>query len=103
VYLVPAYNSGFLAALERYDYRRTITVVHDVNEQAIASLDSGLLTAVVYQDPVLQGYRAVRTLETSLESKYRERLRDIEIAHTLVFRENVNFLRNHYWMPEAAE
>ncbi|MDR2159699.1 MAG: LacI family transcriptional regulator [Treponema sp.] len=103
VYFVPAYTGGFLDGLEKYDYRRAITLLHDVNDQALRCLENGLLTALVFQDPVLQGYTAVRVLENIMESKIRERQRDIEIAHTLIFRENINYLRNHYLLSEPEE
>jgi LacI family transcriptional regulator len=100
VYFVPAFNTGFLTGLEKYDYSRAITILHDVNEPALRCLENGILTALVFQDPVLQGYTAVRTLENILESKIRERQRDIEIAHTLIFRENINYLKNHYLLSD---
>jgi LacI family transcriptional regulator len=103
VYFVPAFIGSFLDGLEAYDYRRTITLLHDVNDQALRCLENGLLTAIVFQDPVLQGYTAVRTLENILESKIRERQRDIEIVHTLIFRENINYLKNHYLLSEPEE
>jgi LacI family transcriptional regulator len=103
VYFVPAFTGSFLDGLEAYDYRRTITLLHDVNDQALHCLKNGLLTAIVFQDPVLQGYTAVRTLENILESKIRERQRDIEIVHTLIFRENVNYLKNHYLLSEPED
>jgi LacI family transcriptional regulator len=103
VYFVPAYYAGFLKGLDRYDYTRTITILHDVNEMVLQYLDRNLLTAIVFQDPVLQGYTAVRTLEHILESKTREKQRDIEIVHTLVFRENINYLKNHYLLSEPEE
>jgi LacI family transcriptional regulator len=104
VYFVPAYTGDFLDGLAIYDYHRAITLLHDVNDQALRCLENGLLTALVFQDPVLQGYTAVRTLENILESKSRERLRDIEIVHTLIFRENINYLKNHYllWEEEPS-
>jgi len=103
VYFIPAYNDAYHQALQRYEFRRTITLQHDIDDSAISCLESDLLTAVVFQDPILQGYTVVRTLENILESKYRGRLKDIEIAYNLVFRDNINFLQNHYLMPEAAE
>ncbi|MDR0387954.1 MAG: LacI family transcriptional regulator [Treponema sp.] len=103
VYFVPAFTGSFLDGLEAYDYRRTITLLHDVKDQALRCLENGLLTAIVFQDPVLQGYTAVRTLENILESKIRERQRDIEIAHTLIFRENINYLKNHYLLSEPED
>jgi LacI family transcriptional regulator len=100
VYFVPAYTGNFLDGLAIYDYHRAITLLHDVNDQALRCLENGCLTALVFQDLVLQGYTAVRTLESILESKSRERLRDIEIVHTLIFRENINYLKNHYLLSE---
>jgi LacI family transcriptional regulator len=96
VYFVPAYTTGFLDGLETYDYRRAIALLHDVNGQALRCLENDILTALVFQDPVLQGYTAVKALENIIESKIKERQRDIEIAHTLIFRENINYLKNHY-------
>jgi LacI family transcriptional regulator len=95
VYFIPAFNTGFLGALERLDYSNTITVLHDIDDSALHYLDINLLTAVVYQDPVLQGYTTVMTLEHILESKIRDRQRDVEIIHTLIFKENTGFLRNY--------
>ncbi|MDR1105943.1 MAG: LacI family transcriptional regulator [Treponema sp.] len=100
VYFVPAYTDDFLDGLEACDYRRAITLLHDVNARALRCLENGALTAIVFQDPVLQGYTAVRTLENILESMIRERQRDVEIAHTLIFKENVNYLKNHYLLSE---
>jgi LacI family transcriptional regulator len=100
VYFIPAFNEALHETLDRYDYRRTLTVQHDIDDSAIRHLEKNLLTAVVYQDPVLQGYTAVKTLETILESKTREVQRDIEIAHTLIFKENVNYLKNHYLLSD---
>ena len=103
VYFIPAYNDIYHQALKRLDFNRIITLQHDIDDSALSCLESDLLTAVVFQDPILQGYTVVRTLENILESKYRGRLKDIEIAYNLVFRENINFLRNHYLMPAVAK
>ncbi|MDR2759204.1 MAG: LacI family transcriptional regulator [Spirochaetaceae bacterium] len=103
VYFVPAYTGGFLDGLAAYDYRRTITLLHDVNDRALHCLENGLVTALVFQDLILQGYTAVRTLENILESKIRERQRDIEIVHTLIFKENINYLTNHYLLSQLQD
>ena len=99
VYFIPAYNDIFHRALERYNYRGLITLQHDIDDSAVRCLENDLLTAVVFQDPILQGYTVVQTMENIIESKKPERRRDIEIAHNLVFRENINFLQNHYLTP----
>ncbi|MDR3247612.1 MAG: LacI family transcriptional regulator [Treponema sp.] len=96
VYFIPAFNTAFHRGLEQLDYRQTITVQHDIDTAALKGLDENLITAVVFQDPILQGYMAVRVLEQFLESKKSKIPADIEIAHTLILRENINFLRNHY-------
>jgi LacI family transcriptional regulator len=101
IYFIPAYNDVYHQALKRFDFHRIITLQHDIDDSALSCLKNDLLTAVIFQDPVLQGYTVVRTLETILESKYRERLNDIEIAHNLVFKENINILQNHYLKPEV--
>jgi len=99
VYFIPAFNDAYHHALERYDYQGLITLQHDIDNSAIGFLENDLLTAVVFQDPILQGYTVVRTLENVLEAKSFGQLKDIEIAHNLVFRDNINFLQNHYLMP----
>jgi LacI family transcriptional regulator len=91
VYLIPASQSIFLRFLEQLEYSNTITVLHDIDDIILHNLETGLLTAAVYQDPILQGYIVVRTMERILESNIRTRQKDIEIAHTLVFKENVDF------------
>ena len=102
VYFIPAFNDVYHRALENYDYRKIITLQHDIDDSALICLENDLLTAVVFQDPVLQGYTTVRTLENILESKNQGRRKDIEIAHNLVFRENISFLQNHYLLPETS-
>ena len=99
VYFIPAYNDVFHRALERYNYRGLLTLQHDIDDSALRCLESDLLTAVIFQDPILQGYTVVQTMENIIESKNPGRRRDIEIAHNLVFRENINFLQNHYLTP----
>jgi LacI family transcriptional regulator len=96
VYLIPSFNEEFLQALSLFNYSHCITILHDGLGAAINYLESNLLTAIVYQDPFLQGYSAVKTLEYIIESKIRERINDVEIIHNLVFRENRELLYNHY-------
>ncbi|GHV67429.1 LacI family transcriptional regulator [Spirochaetia bacterium] len=103
VYFIPALNDAFHRGLVKYDYKNTITVQHDIDDSALDCLTNDLLTAVVFQDPVLQGYTAVRALEHILESNIHKRQQDVETAHTLVFKENVNFLKNHYLLSDENE
>ncbi len=104
VYLIPAFNAAFLAALEKFDYRNAITVLHDIDGSAVHHLETHLLTAVIHQDPILQGYYTVKTMERILESRERPvRLNDIELVHNLILSENRNLLRNHYALMQLTE
>ena len=103
VYLIPAFNELFLTALEKLAFPRALTVLHDMDRSAAHHLQTGTLSAVVHQNPILQGYFAVKTLEHLLESKRPERVKDVEIVHNLVFAENRDLHRNHYGLSELME
>lgn len=94
VYLIAAFNETFLAALDRLDYTRCITVVHDLDRSAHDHLESNLLSAVVYQNPILQGYYAVRTLERIVESGELQKAKDVCLVHDLVLAENRGLYKN---------
>jgi len=96
VYLIPAINPPFLDALEESGYYDTVNVVHDLDTTALHYLDKHLLTAAVHQNPILQGYYAVKVLEYIVESGTREPLRNVEIASNVVFAENKDVTRNHF-------
>ena len=96
VYLIPALNARFLEALEKSDYRETVNIVHDLDQSALHYLDNHLLSAVIYQDPFLQGYYTVKTLEHIVESGIREPMKTIEIASNAVFAENKAAMCNHF-------
>ncbi|MDR1655057.1 MAG: LacI family transcriptional regulator [Treponema sp.] len=99
-YMIPSFNTVFIEEMERADCRRAITLLHDIDGSSLRGLESGALTAAVYQNPVLQGYTAVKTLEKILESRERSVLPDIEVGHALVFRENTSFLKNQFLLSE---
>jgi len=103
VYLIPAFNEVFLEALEKLDYRRTVTVLHDIDSTAIHHLETHLLTAVIYQNPILQGYYAIRTLEHILDSGSLDPRSNIEIIHSLVLAENRDLFKNHYDIAQILE
>jgi LacI family transcriptional regulator len=103
VYFVPAFNDIFVENLERFDYRGAITVLHDITEPVLRRLKTDILTAAVYQEPVLQGYMAVKVLEDILETRRRDQRQDIEIAHTLIFKENICFLRRPYLLTDNCK
>lgn len=96
VYLIPAINPRFLNALEKADYRETVNVVHDLDLSAMHYLDKHLLSAVIYQNPFLQGFYTVKTLEHIVEAGIREPLEPIEIVSNVVFAENKAVTGNHF-------
>jgi LacI family transcriptional regulator len=100
VYFIPPFNPAFHHALERLDYRNTLTVQHDLDDSAIRCLNEDLLTAAVFQDPGLQGFMTVLALEKILETKQGERRKNIEISHSLILRENINSIWNHKLLLE---
>lgn len=94
VYLIPAFNTTFLTSLKKIGYGEAITILHDIDANISTYLQDGTLTAAVYQNPTLQGYHAVKTLEEIIESKVSAPLQDIEIAHNLVLSENMDILNS---------
>jgi LacI family transcriptional regulator len=91
VYFIVPFNNVFHIALRKLDYKNFIVVQHDLDETVIQCLNDDLVTAVVFQDPALQGLMTVRTLEKILENKISEIQKNIEISHTLILRENINY------------
>ncbi len=88
MYLIPAFNTDFLHALETVPIHNTITILHDLDSDAITHLKTRLLSAVIDQSPTLQGYYTVMTLEKIIESKQQILLPSIQIDHNLVLSEN---------------
>jgi len=103
VYLIPAFNEVFLEALEKLDYRQTVTVLHDIDSTAIHHLETHLLTGVIYQNPILQGYYAIRTLEHILDSGSLEPRKNIEIINSLVLGENRFLFMNNYDIAQILD
>lgn len=103
VYLIPAFNDLFLEAIDLYDYRNTITLLHDLDQSAIHHLETHLLSGAVYQNPILQGYYTVKTLERILESPDEREFGDVEIVHDLIMAENRHLVKNHYALAQLED
>jgi LacI family transcriptional regulator len=58
---------------------------------------------VIYQNPILQGYFAVKILENMLESGHPPDRRQIIIEHSLLLNENKNLYKNHYLFARMIE
>ena len=95
VYLIAAYNVPFIRALEQGEGTRRVVVLHDLDSSSNHLLEKNLLTAVIYQNPILQGYYAVRTLENLLESGHPSDVRQLNVVHSVILNENKDLYRNH--------
>ncbi len=103
VYLIPAFNETFLNVLEKLDYKKTITLLHDLDSSALHHLETHLLTGVIYQNPILQGYYTIRTLEHFLESSIQEKQNDIAIINSIILAENRNLFMNHQAITQLMD
>ncbi len=103
VYLVAAYNAPFIRALEQSDQDRRLAILHDLDSSSNHYLERNLLTAVIYQNPILQGYYTVRILENLLESGHPPEVRQVTIAHSVVLNENRDLYRNHLFFARMQQ
>jgi hypothetical protein len=82
---------------------RRLGVLHDMYSSSNHYLDNNNLTAVVDQNPILQGYYTVKILENFLESALLPPARQITIVHSLVLSENKDLSRNHHLHARMLE
>jgi LacI family transcriptional regulator len=101
VYLVAAYNAPFIKALEQSAGASRVVVLHDLDSSSNHLLARDILTAVIYQNPILQGYYTVRILENLLESGHPPEVREITIVHSVVLNENKDLFRNHLFFART--
>jgi len=101
IYLIVAYNAPFIRALEQSPEARRVVVLHDLDSSSNHLLGKDLLTAVVYQNPILQGYYAVRIMENLLESGHPPEIKEITIVHSVVLNENKDLSRNHLFFARS--
>ena len=103
IYLIAASNAQFIQALEKSPRPRTLVVLHDLDPSSNHLLEENLLTAVIYQNPILQGYYAVKILENMLESGHPPDIKQINIVHSIVMNENKDLYRNHYLFTKMID
>jgi LacI family transcriptional regulator len=103
IYFIPAYNAQFIQALEARKRRDTIIVLHDLESASNHYLEKDLLSAVIYQNPILQGYYAVKILENILESGNPPKSKQVVITHSLLLNENKDLYKNHYFFTGMIE
>jgi len=103
IYLIAAYNAQFIQALEKSPRPRTLVVLHDLDPSSNQYLERNMLTAVIYQNPILQGYYAVKILENMLESGHPPDIKQINIVHSIIMNENKDLYRNHYLFTKMID
>lgn len=104
IYLIAAFNTQFIAALEkRSRMRPTLTLLHDLDTSSHRHLETGLLTAVIYQNPILQGYYTVKLLESILETGRDRKPAGVDIVHNVILNENKDLYRNHHLFAKMQE
>jgi len=97
IYLIPPYNQEFVKVIQKIGIgNRMIIVVHDLDPLTSKYFEKKLITAVIYQNPILQGYYAVKILENIMESNKPPEKDRIIIVHSLILKENKYLYRNHY-------
>jgi ABC-type sugar transport system substrate-binding protein len=103
VYLIAAYNAPFIRALEETSSGRRVVVLHDLEPSSNHYLERNLLTSVVDQNPILQGYYTVRILENLPESGQPPEVRQINIVHSIILNENKDLYKNHSFFARMHE
>jgi len=103
VYFIPAFNAQFIDAFQRVGPRSALVVLNDLDASAGQFLSGNALAAVIYQNPVLQGYYAVKVLENLLESGHPPEIRQIHLTHSVLLNENKDLNRNHYLFTGMLE
>ncbi len=73
-------------------------VAGTASPQSFELLRRAVVSAVIYQNPVLQGYYAVQMLEHLAESPESGPLEDVILVQSLLLRENMHLPGNHQLM-----
>ncbi|MCL2832202.1 MAG: LacI family transcriptional regulator [Treponema sp.] len=101
IYMLSSHCTQLHNILKKYECQKSVIIQHDIDDEAVECLEKGKLGAVVYQDPILQGYTAVRILEKILDQKNPISRREIMISHSLILKENVSYITNHSLLWES--
>lgn len=104
IYLIPTFNKQFVKVIDKLGFgREMIIVIHDLDLYTNHYFEKNWITAVIYQNPILQGYYAVKILENILESGRSPDKDHISIVHSLILNENKDLYRNHYLFTKMID
>jgi LacI family transcriptional regulator len=96
IYLIPAFNKQFVSTIAKLGLAGKTVVIHDLDPWTNRYFRNKWISAVIYQNPILQGYYAVKILENLLESGQLPEEEHIPIVHSLILNENRDLFRNHF-------
>lgn len=100
LYFVPAEHGILVDVIEKLGLQRKVIVVcHDLYPEMERYLDSEVVSAVIYQNPILQGYFTVRVLERYLETGRVPVGRRVYINNNIVMNANRHVYRDHFIPP----
>jgi LacI family transcriptional regulator len=85
IYLISPFNLELMQVLTD---TRTLVVAHDIFPGYKDYFDQKILTALIYQNPILQGYGTVKMLEHILGQNGKAGSEDVLIYSSILLREN---------------
>jgi LacI family transcriptional regulator len=95
LYFVPTIHEILIRIIRRVKLKgNMIIVTHDLYPQMERYLEEDLVSATIYQNPILQGYYAVKILENVLETGNNPKKDHFYLAHNLVLNANKQIYRN---------
>ena len=104
IYLIPTFNKQLVKVIDKLGFGgKMIIVIHDLDPYTNLYFEEKWVTAVIYQNPILQGYYAVKILENILESGHIPVKDHISIVHSLILNENKDLYRNHYLFTKMID
>jgi len=100
LYFAAAEHEILVHVIEQLDLQRKVIVVcHDLYPRMEEYLESEVVSAVIYQNPILQGYFTVRVLESYLESGRAPKGGRVYVNNSIVMNANKHVYRDHFIPP----
>jgi LacI family transcriptional regulator len=98
IYLISCFCSELIQVLSdnKCITLSPIVVVHDLFPGYKEYFNQKLITALIYQNPILQGYEAVKILEHILNHEDKTGREDVLLHSSILLRENCESYTNHY-------
>jgi len=103
IYCIPPVHDLLCKLIEENELTGRIKIVGpDLSPEIRKYLENGTLTAEIYQNPILQGYTAVKILEHYLETGRLPGDKILHVVHDIVLKENIRIFNNHTLFTDLA-